>query len=592
MVKHVKSLEKIKERNKPYENFYCYTDQLNHILFVIFRKVDEKGKKYFQIFTFNHLNDSFESGLNLELHLLTKRPLFNLFNYYNFSKNKVPVLIVEGEKCAERAIQAFGGSFWVTTWSGGASAIEKSDWSPVQFFKDIYFWPDNDAVGLEAVDKLKNIIKIPINVIDVSSFEKSYDIDDYINDFGCDNLLDFINKNSTIDIPVNLDVNSDGCVTPSFKNYLSILSGHKEWYKSIFFNEVSLCVEIHKKNPIENPKGYIPSLYKENCIIYEDKHLLRAMDWLVNNYQFKGRVIKKEINDAIDCIADKNSYNPITDYLKSISWDNVDRFSGAWFESDDNNYSYEAIKYWMMGAVKRAFEPGCKFDEVLIIQGKQKVGKTYFFEIMGGKWYAVIASSFKNKEIYNLLIGKWIIELGEMESFSKSSNSSSKVFLSTKNDTFRVPYAIKAKTMPRLNVFGTTTNDDEYLNDPTGARRYLPVYAIKIDYIYLKSNIDQLWAQIVHYYKNNIIIIYPEQAKEMQRNKYINDPWIDKIESYIQYKISFKTSDVLSEALSLYAKEQTPAISSRVCNCLKFLGYKRKSVRIVDKIESMWFKDE
>ena len=215
--------------------------------------------------------------------------------------------------------------------------------------------------------------------------------------------------------------------------------------------------------------------------------------------------------NVISEYAHKNSFHPIRDYFNNLpQWDGTKRAAEFFIENleiEDNNYSREVIKSWMLAAISRAFHPGCKWDYTLVIKGAQGIGKSTVFSKLAGKWFNDSIENIGGKETLENLLGSWIIELCEMQATKKADNEIIKAFISRQADKFRVPYGRRTEEFLRQCVFAATTNDEEFLKDQTGNRRFFVLVAKAKDEAcrerfarFNAAHIDQIWAEVFHYY--------------------------------------------------------------------------------------------
>lgn len=219
------------------------------------------------------------------------------------------------------------------------------------------------------------------------------------------------------------------------------------------------------------------------------------------------KISQRDLNDALDIVAQENGFHPVRDYLNGLHWDGVHRATSLFIDyvgSPDDAYHREAAMLWLMGAVTRVFEPGHKFDFVPILKGLQGKRKSTFFRILAKDWFAELEGDFHNtQEMVEKMQGAWLLEIPELSAFSKAEVTVVKGFISRQTDKVRLAYARRAQPFDRQCVFGGTTNEDEPLRDSTGGRRFWPVecYVSEIDTDRLSENIDQIWAETVVMYR-------------------------------------------------------------------------------------------
>ena len=325
------------------------------------------------------------------------------------------------------------------------------------------------------------------------------------------------------------------------------------------------------------------------------------------NYQLTN---DKKIREGMQIVASENSYHPVRDYLDSLTWDGTERirfvlhhFLGA--ATDD--YTYESMKLFLLGAINRVFHPGCKFEYMLCLVGGQGVGKSSFIRFLAGcdEWFCDDIKRLDDEKIYEHLVGHWILEIAEMLALNNAKcNEATKAFLSRQYDNFRLPYGYRAEDRPRQCVFAGTSNIVHFLpNDRSGNRRFLPIMcnAEKAEVHILENEeesrkyISQLWAEAMHIYKTeNPKLRLP---KEIEKNlaKYQEpfmqeDTWADLIKAFLEeYEGNIVCTQMLyREALDMYGMpnrietSQIMEIMSgipgwiRFNNPRKFKNYKRQ----------------
>ena len=181
-------------------------------------------------------------------------------------------------------------------------------------------------------------------------------------------------------------------------------------------------------------------------------------------------------------MANENKYHPIRDYLNTLVWDGTERirfclrhFLGA----DADDYTYEALKLFLLGAISRAFQPGCKFEIMLCLVGGQGAGKSTFFRLLAvrDEWFSDDLRKLDDDNVYRKLQGHWIIEMSEMMATANAKSIEEiKSFLSRQKEVYKIPYETHPADRPRQCVFGGTSNALDFLPlDRSGNRRFIPV---------------------------------------------------------------------------------------------------------------------
>ncbi|QEY33719.1 virulence-associated protein E [Caproiciproducens galactitolivorans] len=218
---------------------------------------------------------------------------------------------------------------------------------------------------------------------------------------------------------------------------------------------------------------------------------------------------KDKVTDALGLCGNNHSFNEVKDYLNSLQWDGVPRLDRLFIDylgAADTEYVRAVTRKSFTAAVARALNPGCKYDTMPILTGPQGIGKSTLLNKMGRKWFTDGLKTFEGKEACELIQGVWIVEIGELEAFNKSEVGRIKQFLSQRVDRFRAAYGRHVQECPRCCVFFGTSNNGEYLRDPTGGRRFWPVdlaitQPTKSVFKDLDNELDQLWAEAVTRWK-------------------------------------------------------------------------------------------
>ena len=171
----------------------------------------------------------------------------------------------------------------------------------------------------------------------------------------------------------------------------------------------------------------------------------------------------------------------------------------------DNEYTREVTRKALIGAVARILSPGCKHDHTLVLVGPQGCRKSTTLAKLGKQWFSDSLYTVSGKDAYEQLQGYWIIEMGEMAATRKAELEQIKQFMSKQVDSYRAAYAKRTQEHPRQCAFFGTTNDDEFLRDSTGGRRFWPVVVTdkgrELNSLLTEEIIDQVWAEAVVRYE-------------------------------------------------------------------------------------------
>lgn len=229
-----------------------------------------------------------------------------------------------------------------------------------------------------------------------------------------------------------------------------------------------------------------------------------------------------KLNDAIEQVSSDNAFHPIKLYLESLTWDGVpriDSFLVDYMGAEDNTYTREAFRKMLLAAVTRIYEPGRKFDTALVFYSEQGVGKSTLIQRLSKGWFNDSLTNLSGKESYEAIQFAWLVELAELSALRKSDVEAVKNFISKREDTYRGAYARRVKTHKRQCVFFGSTNDDEFLKDATGNRRFFPVEVKRTRKTRLifepefDAIVDQLWAEAMEGYMLGEALTLSDEAE-------------------------------------------------------------------------------
>lgn len=216
--------------------------------------------------------------------------------------------------------------------------------------------------------------------------------------------------------------------------------------------------------------------------------------------RFGFQIAKDTLHDFVSDEAEKNRFHPVRDYLDGLHWDGIPRIEALlprYFRTEDNAYIRAVGRLFMIAAVRRVRSPGCKFDEMVVLKSEQGTGKSTALKVLAvdEEWFAdELPLGSDGKRVIEATSGKWIVEAAEMVKTTKSADQL-KASLSRSTDRARMSYARIPVEKPREFVVIGTINEDRYLVDKTGNRRFWPVDVGDIDLEALERDRDQLWAE-------------------------------------------------------------------------------------------------
>ena len=331
-----------------------------------------------------------------------------------------------------------------------------------------------------------------------------------------------------------LSVNKHGDVENSIQNLTIILQNDPK-LKGIVFNELSDCIEINGDVPWQHPSKY-----------WRDADDAQLLTYLTYSY---GKFTRVNYDVALAKVVDDRSFHPIRQYLDGLpKWDKQERADTLltdYLGAEDNPYTRAVTRKTLCGAVARVMVPGIKFDTMLVLSGPQGIGKSTIISKLCGEWFndSLLLSDTKDKTAAEKLQGFWILEIGELAGLKKTEIETLRGFISRQNDVFRASFGRRATPHLRQCIFiGTTNAEHGYLRDTTGNRRFFPVKVSgnskKKPWQLSQSDIDQIWAEVLVYYKRGEPLILDEQteklAKKLQREAMETDEREGMVREYLE----------------------------------------------------------
>lgn len=360
---------------------------------------------------------------------------------------------------------------------------------------------------------------------------------------------------------------------------------------NIIFQFDPFLKNAFKLNTFDN-KRYVTKTLPWRKI--DDVEPLRDVDYSgVRNYIecIYGIVSSQKVDDALALEIEKKKFHPIVKYIKSLQWDGTPRVNTLlidYFGAEDNAYTRAAIRKMLCAAVTRVFHPGTKFDTALILVGPQATYKSTFVKKLGKNWFSDTFTTVQGKESFEQIQGAWLVEIAELSGLKKAEVETIKHYISKCEDSFRPAYGRTIETYKRQCVFFGTTNSKDFLRDPTGNRRFLPIdvrpeYATKnVAQELTEEEVDQVWAEAYEMYKQGEslymtgeedIIAKIEQHKHSEQDErkgiieeYLNAKYPDNWSSMDLYDRRRWLEDPLSQAGTI--QKDFVCVAEIWCECL------------------------
>lgn len=371
-------------------------------------------------------------------------------------------------------------------------------------------------------------------------------------------------------------------------NVLHVLARHPEWQGVIAYDAFAEGVVCLREPPAREQDRPQISLVGD----WTDEDSARTVAWISTNCDFEPSV--EMVEQAVQAVARRRVIHPVRDYLGALRWDGQQRLPAllvTYFGATDTAYARAIGLRWMVSAVARAFRPGCQADYMLVLEGQQGIGKSTGARMLGGEWYADTGIALGDKDSYQALRRVWIYEFAELAAIKGREAERVKNFVSSRQDHYRPSYARRTRDFPRQCVFIGSTNEQEYLPDRTGNRRFWPVRCGRVDIAGIQRDRDQLWAEAVArfesgeaWHTDSTELVRLCQEEQEQRTQ--GDPWVEIISAWLaapaQAALALNgvtTTEVLRGALSLEPGKIGRGEETRAGLALRDLKWAARQVR-------------
>ncbi len=301
---------------------------------------------------------------------------------------------------------------------------------------------------------------------------------------------------------------------------------------------------------------------------------------------------------AVRYVARQRTRHCVREEFEALVWDRVPRLEHALEDywgaeasaQQPSEYLRAVSANLFLGMVARVFRPGCQLDTMVIFEGPQGIGKSRALRILGGSYYMLAAESVTHKDFFQSFPGKLIIEVGEMDAFSRADRERIKLAISTPIDRYRSSYGRRAEDHPRQCIFIGTTNRDDYGNDDTGLRRFLPVRCGLIDCERFALARPQLLAEAVHRFKAGEAWWHTpvDPTLAVQRDRQADDIWTVDVLTWLIGRADVTSAEVLAGALKVRLSDMDRMAQLRVGSILRLAGWKRQTIRREGHVVKAW----
>ena len=378
----------------------------------------------------------------------------------------------------------------------------------------------------------------------------------------------------------------------AFEEVMDNLIPYKQWLKSLerqVSNQSIQAKTLDTKNLLE----YVSNKYRDRLKLNELKQRIeldgveytldRAYLTLAKHDSINAP--KAKAADVFREVATENAFNPVKTYLevveKNASPISLDNLSSRYFGTSNKLYDV-FLKRTLIAAVARTYEPGCKNDTALVLQGGQGIKKSTFLRVLGGDWFDDSMGDGRSKDDLIILHKCWIQEWGEIERvFGKRQAGELKAFITRQKDTFRQPYGMTALECARRSIIVGSVNDSQFLVDPTGNRRYwvIPIAVKRINIKQLKQERDRIWAAAVKAYRHGEqwwLTDEEEKLSNANNQKFqIVDEWESAISNYLSELTQVSITEILTSVFDYELGKIDRSSQMRVGTILTNMGWKK-----------------
>ena len=342
-----------------------------------------------------------------------------------------------------------------------------------------------------------------------------------------------------------------GTLASTIGNVVVLLDGDPDLRGCVGYNEMTHSIVARRSLPWRRVTG--ESVWSDA----DDAALRYFLE------QFYGLSGKDKIFDGLNVVAESHKFHPVRDYLDACEWDGVPRLERLlvdYLGAEDSPYTRAVTRKAFTAAVARIYRPGCKFDYMLTVRGRQGLGKSALIKKLGGEWFSDSFTTMQGKESYEQVQGVWLMEIGELAGMRKAEAETIKLFISKTSDRFRPAYGRRIQEFPRQCVFIGTTNEAQFLKDATGNRRF---WVVDTPNTPARSMWDDLTPEVVrlvwgeavaNYRKGEALFLPPEleaAAREIQEVYEEEDPRAGIVAQFLERKLPANWAD-----MDLYSRRQ------------------------------------
>jgi predicted P-loop ATPase len=481
------------------------------------------------------------------------------------------VLVVEGEKDVDN-LREIG---LTATCNPGGAGKWRDEYSAFLSGRNVTIIPDNDDVGRKHAESVAASLHGRAATVRVLRLDQGKDVSDWLAAGGNVEQLRAMIEGAPEYRPAagsnpntwNLDRNSNGEPAPNLNNAVTVLEldpklKGRVWYDT-FLNRLLTGEPAREWTDVDDIELTL-YMQRETRLV---------------------KMGKETVQQGVRVVAEKNKRNCAREYLDALKWDGVgriDHFFEDHFGVSENEYTRAVSKNFWISMAARIYRPGCKCDNMIVLEGAQGIGKSSALEAVGGPFYCEQHESATNPKAFaEILQGKALIEISELDAFSRAEENRVKQVITTLQDRYRTPYDRYAADHPRQCVLAGTTNRNDWGRDETGMRRFWPIECRgQINVPAIRANRDQLFAEAVaRFNAGETWWEMPDVTVKEQEQRRPPDVWEQPIADYVNSLSEVSLENVMTGCLKIELGKITQPEQKRAAKCLRAIGWDKKRTR-------------
>lgn len=609
---------------------WCYVDEDGEPIFWEARYDTPEGKEILPWSWAENIGKWVKSGFP------APRPVYGLDQLKR--RPNAPVVIVEGPKCARAAQEVMGDVYVPVAWNGGANAANKTDWAALAGRK-VLIWPDADKKlvrtqmesarldtpvgglipypdqpGIRVANEIAAILAPmcpEVKVLDVGFDDNrpdGWDVADALRDGWTWTQVKEWARPIAKAFTVTAVAHKNGAAPavavaqasvvvntadeqPPDRSVLALL---EEYGIAVNKNGTPNCNIDNSLRALENSKMVAGEVWFDTFHqkVYTtwngpkrewaDRDTLELTKRLQRELAFV-RLSDTTMFQALTLYAEAHAKNEPHDWMETLVWDGKDRiadFFTDYLGAKASDYVRSASKNFWIGMVARIYKPGCKMDNMVVLEGPQGTLKSTALYRIGGAWFTETNESVSNKDFFLILQGRLLVEIAELHTFSKAEVTRIKQVITCRVDRYRAPYERLVSDHPRQSVFVGSTNEDTYLKDTTGNRRFWPIRCGRIYPDEITASREQLFAEAVAKFKSGASWweMPKDETETEQEDRRQADAWEGMIAEWVDLtsRVDFAIADVMVECLKMEAARMDAPAQHRISRILKGMGFESR----------------